>query len=331
VQKYWIIGATGLVVLAVAIGLNFVIDRSPAPTPARAPSVAAGSGTGGPPAPQALERPSRPSFDIVRVNPKGDAVIAGRAAPNAEVVVRAGDKEIGRVAADARGEWVLVPAKPLPPGAHELSLESIGPDGKKQASESTVVMVVPEPGRDVAGRPATGDQAPIVLRVPEGGGPATVMQSPAGLRSGKLALESADFDDHGNTTVSGRATPGARVELYVDNKHAGSAQADVEGRWAINPNRLLGPGEYRLRADEIGAQGKVTARVEIPFTRPPQMAGVPHGMVAFVQPGNSLWRIARRTLGQGVRYTVIYEANRDQIRDPDLIYPGQVFLIPQTN
>ena len=58
---------------------------------------------------------------------------------------------------------------------------------------------------------------------------------------------------------------------------------------------------------------------------------MPSGTVAFVQPGNSLWRIARRTLGQGLRYTVIYEANRDQIRDPNLIYPGQVFLIPQVN
>jgi nucleoid-associated protein YgaU len=54
-------------------------------------------------------------------------------------------------------------------------------------------------------------------------------------------------------------------------------------------------------------------------------------MVAFVQSGNSLWRIARRTLGQGTRFTVIYKANQEQIRNPDLIYPGQVFLIPQTN
>jgi nucleoid-associated protein YgaU len=173
---------------------------------------------------------------------------------------------------------------------------------------------------------------PLVLRVPQNGGPATVLQSPAaGAGRGKFALETADYDEAGRTTISGSATPGARVELYVDNAHAGSAQADAEGRWSVTPGRTLGPGEYRLRADEIDPQGKVTARVEIPFTRPPQMEGVPHGMVAFVQSGNSLWRIARRTLGEGTRYTVIYEANRGQIRNPDLIYPGQVFLIPQTN
>ncbi|MDE0941760.1 MAG: LysM peptidoglycan-binding domain-containing protein, partial [Alphaproteobacteria bacterium] len=43
---------------------------------------------------------------------------------------------------------------------------------------------------------------------------------------------------------------------------------------------------------------------------------------------NSLWRIARRVYGSGVRYTVIYQANDSQIRDPDLIFPGQVFNLP---
>jgi len=75
-----------------------------------------------PAAPEISKQPIRPSFDIVRVNPKGDAVIAGRAAPNAEVTVTDGTSEIGKVKADSRGEWVLVPNKSLPSGPHELSL-----------------------------------------------------------------------------------------------------------------------------------------------------------------------------------------------------------------
>ena len=47
-----------------------------------------------------------------------------------------------------------------------------------------------------------------------------------------------------------------------------------------------------------------------------------------VQPGNSLWRIARKTMGGGLFYTEIYKANMNLIRDPNLIYPGQVFGIP---
>lgn len=48
-----------------------------------------------------------------------------------------------------------------------------------------------------------------------------------------------------------------------------------------------------------------------------------------IQPGDYLWKIARRTYGQGIRYLTIFEANREQIRDPDLIYPGQVFVLPE--
>ena len=51
----------------------------------------------------------------------------------------------------------------------------------------------------------------------------------------------------------------------------------------------------------------------------------------IVQPGNSLWRIARRVYGRGLRYSVIYQANRERIRDPDLIYPGQIFTIPDND
>ncbi|MBN2630045.1 MAG: LysM peptidoglycan-binding domain-containing protein [Rhodobacteraceae bacterium] len=47
-----------------------------------------------------------------------------------------------------------------------------------------------------------------------------------------------------------------------------------------------------------------------------------------VQPGYSLWRIARDNYGEGILYVQVYEANRDQIRFPDLIYPGQVFALP---
>ena len=49
-----------------------------------------------------------------------------------------------------------------------------------------------------------------------------------------------------------------------------------------------------------------------------------------VQPGNSLWRISRRYYGRGIMYTLIFKANSSQINDPDLIYPGQIFDIPNS-
>jgi nucleoid-associated protein YgaU len=71
-------------------------------------------------------------------------------------------------------------------------------------------------------------------------------------------------------------------------------------------------------------------RIEVPFERAQPSEILPAGQRIVVQPGNSLWRIARHNYGEGLRYTLIYEANRGQIRDPDLIYPGQVFVMPKT-
>jgi hypothetical protein len=55
---------------------------------------------------------------------------------------------------------------------------------------------------------------------------------------------------------------------------------------------------------------------------------IPNINTAIVSRGDNLWRISQRIYGQGTRYTVIYGANQDQIRNPDLIYPGQVFVLP---
>jgi nucleoid-associated protein YgaU len=50
--------------------------------------------------------------------------------------------------------------------------------------------------------------------------------------------------------------------------------------------------------------------------------------IITVQPGFTLWGIASESYGDGLLYVQVYEANKDQIRDPDLIYPGQVFTVP---
>ena len=73
------------------------------------------------------------------------------------------------------------------------------------------------------------------------------------------------------------------------------------------------------------------ARIETKFSRAKPLGDLPRDAFVFVQPGNNLWRLARRSYGSGIRYSVIYEANREQIRDPSLIYPGQVFVVPRVN
>ena len=98
----------------------------------------------------------------------------------------------------------------------------------------------------------------------------------------------------------------------------------------MRPDQPVAPGVYTLRIDQIGPDGRVVQRIELPFARAEPQVEMPTAAErVVVQPGNSLWRIARRVYGAGTRYTVIYQANKDMIRDPDLIYPGQIFSLPE--
>jgi nucleoid-associated protein YgaU len=123
------------------------------------------------------------------------------------------------------------------------------------------------------------------------------------------------------------------VRLYAGQRHLGDATADASGRWQIAPESQPAVGRHMLRVDQVAAEAgagrvKVAARIEVPFQRDAVPEEVLRDGRVVVQPGANLWRIARRLYGQGTRYTVIYAANRDQIRDPRLIYPGQVFSVP---
>ena len=277
--------------------------------------------------PDAAANPDAPRFDAVRVEPSGNVVIAGRARPDAEVVVTDGDRELGRARADARGAWVLLPDAPLPGGTHELSLAAESREGGTAPVQSprTVIVVVPETEKDAA------DGALAVAVPRDGGAGVRVLQKPparGGGAEGPLTLDTIDYDREGQVEVTGRADKGARVQLYIDNEPVGAVRADERGEWRVTPDRRVAPGEHRVRVDQIDPAGAVAARIELNFSRARPIEDLPAGTVVFVRPGNSLWRIARRSYGQGVRFTEIYEANRSQIRDPDLIYPGQIFFIP---
>ncbi len=262
--------------------------------------------------------PRIPTFDIVRVDQDGTAVIAGRGAPDSKVEVLVNGEVVAETQSDENGEWVIVVETPLEEGAQELTLKITLPNGEVLNSEQKVVIAVPE-------RP--GEKPLVVLGGPQGG--SKVLQNPKDVDIGQeLALTSIDYEADGGVIFSGRADPNAEVRLYVDNERMATGRADENGRWELRPEKEIEPGVHMVRVDQVDEDGLVTARIELPFEResPEVLAALPGRVV--VQPGNSLWRISRRIYGRGVLYTVIYEANKDQIRDPDLIYPGQVFETP---
>jgi nucleoid-associated protein YgaU len=169
----------------------------------------------------------------------------------------------------------------------------------------------------------------VAVLLPPGAGTPRLLQAPSAGERAKLSLNTVEYDEKGEIRFSGSAAPGTPLRAYVDNQAVGEAIADAKGQWSLTPNNSVAAGLHRFRVDQLAPNGRVAGRIELPFQRtvagPAEFA---HGRVV-VQPGQNLWRIARQTYGAGVRYTVIYVANRDQIRDPRLIYPGQVFTTPQ--
>lgn len=342
-----VIGIVGVVIVAIALGLNYLLTSDlPAPVaeteqPVESAEKSTPAASSQPTSDRAQEDATpgeaedsdKPSFDVVRVSKEGDTVIAGRAPAGSEVTVMDGGEAIGTVRADERGEWVILPNEPLAAGSRQLSLTAETPEGEKVQSEDVVVLVVPEEGEDIAGRDTDETSQPLALLVPrDGKGTTRVLQKPreengVSDETGGLFLDTVDYDEDGNITFGGRGIQGAEVQVYLNNNLTGRAIVDADGGWALKPEDPVVPGVYNLRVDQV-AEGEMVGRIELPFNRAEPLSDFAGDAFVIVQPGNSLWRIARRTLGDGIQYTVIYEANREQIRDPDLIYPGQVFEIP---
>lgn len=327
------LGVAALVIAVIASVVVFFQLPSPdtPPTQAQPPVVETQSGdappktveTQGDPALQ----PMAPEFDIVRVDDNGNVVIAGRATPDCTIIVRDGDAVVGTTTVDRRGDWVLVPAEPLTPGDRQLNLFAECGEAEAVESDRVVVLSVPEQG--------SGVLAVAVAR--EGSAPAQVLQTPgnggapsSGASTG-VAVSAVDYDDAGDVALSGTAPPGSTVQVYVDNDPIGRATADEQGRWTLTPDRKVDPGSYTLRVDQVSPEGKVVARAQIPFVRGEPLTDLPPGRVIIIQPGDYLWQIARERYGSGFQYTLIYDANRRQIRDPDLIFPGQIFMVPAVN
>lgn len=291
--------------------------------------------------------PEAPSFDTVRIEPDGEAVIAGSAQPNAEVTVKRDDVVIGTATANKEGAFVLIPDQPLASGTGALSLETKIND-KVVVSEDTIAVVI---------APKAETQAVVALIKPDQ--PTKLMQAPkvADLGPAKtVQLDAVDYDAEGAIVFSGRGGAESTVRFYVDNGLVGETKADQSGKWSFAAASPIAPGQHILRADELASNGKVQSRVELPFFREeiakvviapaapvavspavePQKIGtvlasdaaVPSRII--IQPGHNLWKLSRQIYGKGKRFTVIYAANKDQIRDPAMIFPGQVFLTPTT-
>ena len=146
-----------------------------------------------------------------------------------------------------------------------------------------------------------------------------------------IGIDTITYDELGNVVLSGRGQDERVVLVYLDDEPVRTVEIGAEGTWRTElPG--IDEGIYTLRIDALDADGVVVSRLETPFERAPAVvaASVARASDVFVtvQPGFTLWGIAKSQYGDGLRYVQVFEANRALIRDPDLIYPGQVFEVP---
>ncbi|MEO8532062.1 MAG: Ig-like domain-containing protein [Deltaproteobacteria bacterium] len=310
----------------------------------------------------ALDIKDAPSFDLVRVEADGSAIIAGQAEPGATVEVMIDGVALATASADSTGKFVtftdILPSD-LPRG---LSL-SVTTEGTAVASDQTVIVApfaavkpelasepAPESAPEIAAtEPAKTPVQPVAESLAEASpGPTlllaekdgiTVLQAPEVVDAPKnISIDSITYDTSGGVFLAGRGTTDGTVRVYVDNTEVTTTEIADNGQWRTDlPD--VDKGVYTLRVDQISAEGKVISRTETPFQRedatliaqanPLAEPSRPSELkILTVQPGNTLWAIANQKWGDGMLYVRVFEANKDRIRDPDLIYPGQVFDIP---
>jgi nucleoid-associated protein YgaU len=325
----------------------------PPPVPASPPVSAPAPADKTPAQTAALE----PAFDVVNVDPSGDAVIAGRAAPNEKVELRDGGKTVAEATADAAGQFVIIPPA-LAPGDHSLSLAAN--DKGQPAISSPVIVSVPVQEAKAAVAPgppeaktATAAAAPTNPNSEPSALGMRTLATPASASGARVAIQSVEADAAGGLVAKGSAEPNAALRLYLNQAGIAEAKTQSDGRWSLTIKGGMTPGGYVMQADEINPSGAtVLASANTPFeypdipAPPAQAAAAPaspaqspapspaNPVVESVQTkrvatGHTLWALSKSYYGDPTHYPVIYEANRAQIHNPNVIYPGQVFVVPK--
>ncbi|MEH3145054.1 MAG: LysM peptidoglycan-binding domain-containing protein [Methylobacterium frigidaeris] len=359
---------------AVATGTRAVLhDGAPEPADAAREPLRA---TAEPQARARSETALATRFDVIRVEPDGAGVVAGKTLPLAEVELLVGGATFARTRSDEAGNFVLVPP-PFPAGSSEITLRSTGRDGVPALGPDSATVVVAADRRTPPLVAVSRDGQPtLVLSRPDDAGPV-----PPGAAA-PVKVVSVDAEAGGRLHVAAQGAPRTEMRLYLNDTLVAPGRVAPDGRVSFTIGRGVRSGDYKVRVDQVDpASGTVKARSEVPFAYPraldapataaaprpgsvagrseggppragatvvaempggaagsmvPQVASagepgtvfVPGVGTAQVVKGDNLWSISRRAYGHGLRYTVIFGANQPQIRNPNRIYPGQVFVLP---
>jgi nucleoid-associated protein YgaU len=305
-----------------------VAAATPEPAPAPPPTqvAAAPPGSGGqpaspvatPPEPAPILRAERPGL--------GETTSAPPAAPDAPLPPDPAATPTSDLA-DLRPEPAPTPdTDPASPAVADSFMPPSAPRPAEPMTPPAAVLTAPP----VEATP----RAPAILLADDAG--VRVLQAPGAPPSAQTAimLDAITYDAEGAVMLAGRGPADASVRVMLNNQPINMGEIGPGGQWSLDlPD--VDPGTYTLRLEQVAADGTVTRSVETPFLREDParirdnpMLVAPDASVITVQRGFTLWGIAEANFGEGILYVQIFDQNRDQIRDPDLIFPGQIFALP---
>ena len=271
------------------------------------------------PVPEPITRTVRtdvttPTFDIVRIGDNGSIVVAGRWKKDTGVSVFMNKKLVATIATDKNGEFVYAPKRALAAGNYTMYL--IGTD-KQIKSADTVFIYISEAGAENS----------ISLLITDNG--SKILQKPSLLQDGDLAISKIDYLSNGRMVVTGDGLPRLRVSVKLNDEVLGTTRVSDYKHFGLGADvGELTPGnEYTVSVRMHDGDGNIVATLSYKFNMP-QMTG-DDDTYYTVRRGDCLWIIARNFMRRGVLFSVI--AERNNIKNPDLIYPKQKLNIPVKN
>lgn len=293
-----------------------------------------------PPPPEASVTFQGHGINLARVRPDGSAIIAGQAVPGSVVNLMRDGQIIGSAIASDQGEWVIIPDILFENGSHLISVEMIQPDDTRVIGEMALAI-------EMLG----SDEIPLVALVPyteQATQTATVLQAPETIipetLANEIAASEADQSDQNiiprvtirsiqalnetSLNISGLANGGASIDVSVNGVFAISSKPDDKSMYTAAFTVDKSQESFVLKSTLRDDEGQAIASAQIKLSQAQIAEGLNGNDLIVVQKGDALWRIAYKTYGAGIRYVDIVRQNPTKINDPDLIYPDQIFIIP---
>ena len=282
---------------------------------------------------------SETKIDVVRVDESGIAVIAGTAEPSTTIEAKIGNQTVGTTEVNKDGGFVISGEISSSTEPQELKVitkadEVIKPDEEDSiidkrdwVYETKSFVILPGIINEKNNHSVQNEKLDDIIIVEVKKQDLVIKEETKNITVEKLTLDRIKYSENGTAILFGRARKEMNVLVYLDNNFQTKTTPGLDGAWKIDLG-IVKPGIYKLRIDETTNNGNVKFRIETPFKQEAKdLLDKMFTKAITVQPGNSLWRISRRIYGRGIMYIDIYKKNNHLIKDPNLIYPGQVFSL----